>query len=70
VSLLKTIIFKVKSAILAFIKRLFTREVIANLLMLCFILNTAIGAALIYGPAGFIVAGIGCGIVGFLLGLE
>ena len=42
----------------------------ANLFMICFILLCAAGAALIYAPAAFIVAGVGCGIFGFLLGLE
>jgi len=42
----------------------------ANLFMICFILLSAAGAAAIYAPAGFIVAGVGCGIFGFLLGLE
>lgn len=38
--------------------------------MLSFILLTAIGAGFIFPPAGLIVAGLACGIVGFLLGLE
>jgi hypothetical protein len=42
----------------------------ANLLMISFILFTSIGAALIFLPAGLIVAGIACGFFGFLLGLE
>lgn len=42
----------------------------ANLLMICFILITAVGASMIYEPAGWIVAGVGCGVFGFLLGLE
>jgi hypothetical protein len=42
----------------------------ANLLMISFILFTSIGAALIFLPAGLIVAGVTCGFFGFLLGLE
>jgi hypothetical protein len=38
--------------------------------MVSFILLTSIGAGLIAMPVGLIVAGIGCGIFGFLLGLE
>jgi len=46
------------------------RRYVANLLMISFILFTAIGAGLVFPPAGFIVAGITCGILGYLLGLE
>ncbi len=49
---------------------LINRGYIANFLMLSFILLTAIGAGFIFPPAGLIVAGLACGIVGFLLGLE
>jgi len=42
----------------------------ANVLMLSFILCTSIGAGLIFAPAGLVVAGITCGIFGYLLGLE
>jgi hypothetical protein len=42
----------------------------ANVLMFCFILFTSIGAGMIFMPAGWVVAGVGCGIFGFLLGLE
>lgn len=51
-------------------KFLTNRAAMANLFMICFILLSAAGAAAIYAPAGFIVAGVGCGIFGFLLGLE
>ena len=47
-----------------------TRATFANLLMFSFILFTSIGAALIFVPAGLIVAGIACGIFGYLLGAE
>jgi len=42
----------------------------ANALMFCFILFTSIGAGMIFMPAGWVVAGVGCGLFGFLLGLE
>jgi len=46
------------------------RNTFANLLMVSFIIFTSIGAGLILPPAGFVVAGITCGIYGFLLGSE
>lgn len=46
------------------------RSTFANLFMISFILFTSIGAALIFPPAGLIVAGITCGLFGYLLGLE
>ena len=46
------------------------RRTFANLFMVSFILLTSVGAGLIAMPVGLIVAGIGCGIFGFLLGLE
>lgn len=46
------------------------RGAAANLMMMSFILFTAIGCFQIYAPAGFISAGISCGIYGFLLGQE
>lgn len=46
------------------------RRTFANLFMLSFILLTSVGAGLIAMPVGLIVAGVGCGIFGFLLGLE
>lgn len=49
---------------------LINRAYIANFLMMSFILLPAIGAGLIFPPAGLVVAGLACGIVGFLLGLE
>jgi hypothetical protein len=48
----------------------FTRRTFANLLMASFIIFTSIGAGLIFPPAGLVVAGITCGLFGFLLGLE
>lgn len=46
------------------------RRTFANLFMVSFIMLTSVGAGLIAMPVGLIVAGIGCGIFGFLLGLE
>ena len=42
----------------------------ANIFMLCFIIFTSIGAGMIFLPAGLVVAGVACGLFGFLLGLE
>jgi hypothetical protein len=42
----------------------------ANLMMISFILFTTIGCFLVYVPAGFICAGVSCGLFGFLLGQE
>lgn len=53
-----------------FIKSSLTRSTFANFFMLSFILFTGIGAALVSVPVGLIVAGVACGIFGFLLGLE
>jgi len=47
-----------------------TRRSFANLFMVSFIMLTSVGAGLIAMPIGLIVAGVGCGIFGFLLGLE
>jgi hypothetical protein len=52
------------------LKRLANRGTFANLFMFCFILFTSIGAGMIFLPAGWVVAGVCCGIFGFLLGLE
>ena len=46
------------------------RNTFANLLMVSFIIFTSIGAGLIFPPAGLVVAGVTCGIFGFLLGSE
>lgn len=46
------------------------RTFIANLLMVLFILLTSFGAGLIAPPVGLIVAGVNCGIFGYLLGSE
>ena len=52
------------------IRALFNRATFAYLLMVSFILFTTVGAALVYAPAGFITAGIACGMFGYLLGRE
>jgi hypothetical protein len=46
------------------------RRTSANILMLCFIICTSIGAGMMFPPAGWVVAGVTSGIFGFLLGLE
>jgi uncharacterized membrane protein len=46
------------------------RGVIANALMVSFVILTGGGAAMVYPPLGLIVGGLACGIFGFLLGLE
>lgn len=46
------------------------RGTFANILMLCFIIFCSIGAGMIFFPAGWVVAGVCCGIFGFLLGSE
>jgi len=59
-----------KSSVFAKIASLFRRASMANVLMLSFIIFTSVGAALISPEIGFIVAGVTCGLFGFLLGLE
>lgn len=52
------------------IKNRLNRALFAYLFMLSFIILSSIGAALIYLPAGLLVAGAACGMFGFLLGRE
>ena len=52
------------------IQNWFTRDRAANMLMASFIIMTTIGAFNISVPAGFITAGISCGALGLLLGLD
>lgn len=52
------------------LRKIFTRPSIANILMFSFILLSAFGAGMIYIPAGFITAGVCCGLFGYLLGSE
>jgi LytS/YehU family sensor histidine kinase len=56
--------------IFALLPRVMNRPTFANVLMLSFILFTAIGGFLIAPPIGFIVAGVTCGVFGYLLGAE
>lgn len=46
------------------------RSTFAYLFMFSFIILTSIGVGLIFPPAGLVVAGVSCGIFGFILGLE
>jgi hypothetical protein len=46
------------------------RSNLANILMASFVILTAVGAGIIFPPAGLIIAGVCCGLVGLLLGLE
>lgn len=46
------------------------RGTFAYLFMFSFIILTSIGAGLIFPPAGLVVGGVGCGLFGFILGLE
>jgi hypothetical protein len=48
----------------------FQREILANGLMVSFVILTSAGAAMVYPPLGLIVGGLACGVLGFLLGLE
>jgi hypothetical protein len=69
----KTVGSRTKQAAISFInkaRKYTNRGTAANLMMISFILFTAIGCFQIYAPAGFISAGIGCGLFGFLLGQE
>lgn len=50
--------------------RLFARSSLANIMMVLFIVLTSVGTVLISPPVGLIVAGVTCGIYGYLLGSE
>lgn len=50
--------------------RLLRRSSLANLMMLLFIVLTSVGTVLISPPVGLIVAGVTCGLYGYLLGSE
>ena len=47
-----------------------TRQAVAYLLMALFVALTSVGAFLVLPAAGFIVAGLGCGLYGYLLGAD
>jgi hypothetical protein len=63
------IAFRIKQTSL-WIKKQNWRGVTANLMMILFILLTSVGAALLHPAAGFIVAGVACGLFGYLLGSD
>jgi hypothetical protein len=46
------------------------RGITANTMMLSFIIFTSVGAALLLPAAGFITAGVACGLFGYLLGSD
>lgn len=52
------------------LRKLRWRSIAANFFMLSFILMTSVGAGLLLPAAGFITAGITCGLYGYLLGSE
>jgi len=56
--------------IIALLKSKANRVTFAHILMASFILFTAIGGFLIAPPVGFIIAGVSCGLFGYLLGAE
>lgn len=56
--------------VLAFLRTAAKRSTFANVLMVSFILFSAVGGFLIAPPVGFMVAGVACGIFGYLLGAE
>ena len=56
--------------LLARLKTLRWRPLSANTFMLAFILLTSVGAYMILPAAGFITAGVTCGLFGYLLGSE
>jgi hypothetical protein len=66
---MRNLLLKTKNYFLK-LRTVFNRGTFAYLMMLSFILFTTVGAALVYPPAGFITAGIACGLFGYLLGRE
>jgi len=59
-----------RNSLYLFRSRFLTRSSMANVLMVLFILLTSVGTSLISPPVGLIVAGITCGILGYILGLD
>lgn len=55
---------------LTFLKTGLNRTTFAYSFMFSFIILTGVGVGLIFPPAGLVVAGVGCGIFGFMLGLK
>jgi hypothetical protein len=66
----KRAIVEIINRLFNFFRKLSTRQSASYLLMVAFIVLTSIGAGLFAPAFGFITAGIACGILGFLLGLE
>lgn len=64
------LIWNYMNKLIAFLRSSANRTTFANILMSSFILFTAIGGFLIAPPIGFIVAGVACGVFGYLLGAE
>jgi hypothetical protein len=56
--------------LLTFLKTKLNRTTFAYSFMFSFIILTGVGVGLIFPPAGLVVAGVGCGIFGFMLGLK
>jgi hypothetical protein len=50
--------------------RMPNRSTSAYIMMFSFIMFTTVGGFLIAPPVGFLVAGISCGIFGYILGAE
>lgn len=69
-ALLKTAMMKALERLRKASSRVFNRASAANVLMIAFIIMTSVGAWQIYPPIGLIVGGVGCGIFGYILGLE
>ncbi len=69
---MKTIIAKLLLRLRTHLQRdrIVTRSFSAHLLMVLFVLLTAIGAGLLLPPLALIVAGVNCGIYGYLLGSD
>ena len=64
------LVWKSMNKVLSFIRGAANRGTFANVLMVSFILFSAVGGFLIAPPVGFIVAGVACGVFGYLLGAE
>lgn len=64
---------KLVNSILTFLSKTrarVTRSFISYALMVGFIIFTSVGAGIVSPALGFLAAGVTCGILGFLLGLE
>jgi hypothetical protein len=51
-------------------ERIVTRSFSAHCLMVLFVMLSAIGAGLLLPPLGLIVAGVNCGLYGYLMGSD